>query len=63
MKKILIALNIVVWSLVSYGVAHAEVKKAPPTASKPAKKEVKKHKKFDVETVATTKPDTPVKKK
>ena len=63
MKKFLIALNIVVWSLVSYEVAHAEVKKAPATASKPAKKEVKKHKKFDGETVATTKPDTPVKKK
>jgi hypothetical protein len=63
MKKFLIALNLVIWSLVTYEVAHAEVKKAPPTASKPAKKEVKHHKKAEGTTMAGTKPDTaPVKK-
>ena len=63
MKKFLIALNIVVWSIVCVELAHAEVKKAPPTASKPAKKEVKHHKKFDGTEVAGTKPDTVAPKK
>jgi len=61
MKKFLIALNIVVWSLVCFEAAHAE------TAKKPAavKKEVKHHKKAEGTAVAGTKPDTvaPAKKK
>ena len=62
MKKFLIALNIVIWSLVGYEIAHAEVKKP---AAKPAavKKEVKHHKKFDGEKMADTKPDTVAPKK
>jgi hypothetical protein len=59
MKKFLIALNIVIWSIVCFEVAHAE------TAKKPAavKKEVKHHKKADGTKMAGTKPDTvPTKK-
>jgi len=61
MKKFLIALNIVVWSLVCFEMSHAETAKKPA----PAKKEVKHHKKLDGEKMADTKPDTvaPAKKK
>ena len=60
MKKFLIALNIVVWSIICFEVAHAEPAKKPAAV----KKEVKHHKKVDGTTVAGTKPDTtPAKKK
>jgi hypothetical protein len=60
MKKFLIVLNILIWSVVCFEVAHA----AEP-AKKPAavKKEVKHHKKAEGTKVAGTKPDTvPTKK-
>jgi hypothetical protein len=52
MKKFLIALNIVIWSLVSYQVAHAEavVKKVcreDPKTKKEVCKNVKTHKKVE----------------
>jgi hypothetical protein len=63
MKKFLIALNIVIWSLVCFEVAHAEPAKKPATV----KKEVKHHKKFEGTAVPTapTKPapKAPAKKK
>ena len=64
MKKFLIALNIVIWSIVCFQVAHAETPKKPVAEKKaPAKKEVKKHKKADGTKIADTKPDTvPAKK-
>jgi len=56
MKKFLIALNIVVWSIVCFEVAHAEPAKKPVAAKKaPAKKEVKHHKKFEGEAIPTKK--------
>jgi hypothetical protein len=59
MKKFLIVLNILIWSVVCFEVAHA----AEP-AKKPAvvKKEVKKHKKFEGEKVPEKAP-APAKKK
>jgi len=64
MKKFLIALNIVIWSIVCFQVAHAETpKKAVAEKKAPAKKEVKHHKKAEGTQVAGTKPDTlPAKK-
>jgi len=60
MKKFLIALNIVIWSVVCFEVAHAEPAKKPVAA----KKEVKHHKKFDGEKVPEKAPaKTPAKKK
>jgi hypothetical protein len=62
MKKFLIALNIVIWSLVCFEAAHAAEHAKAPT--KPAaKKEVKHHAKVDGTTVSGTKPDTVVAKK
>jgi hypothetical protein len=60
MKKFLIVLNILIWSVVCFEVAHA----AEP-AKKPAvvKKEVKHHKKADGTKMAGTKPDTAPAKK
>ena len=59
MKKFLIALNVVIWSLVSYQVAHAaDTKPAEKKQAAPAKKEVKKHKKAE----GTKVPDAPAKK-
>lgn len=58
MKKFLIALNIVIWSLVSYQVAHAADKPADKKPAATAKKEVKKHKKAE----GTKVPDAPAKK-
>ena len=53
MKKFLIALNLVIWSIVSYQVVHAaETKKACVKDAKTGKevcKEIKVHKKLDVE--------------
>ena len=63
MKKFLIALNIVIWSIVCFEVAHAEPAKKPAAKTATVKKEVKHHKKFDGETMATTKPDTVAPKK
>ena len=59
MKKFLIVLNILIWSVVCFEVAHA----AEP-AKKPAavKKEVKHHKKFEGEKVPEKAP-VPAKKK
>jgi len=53
MKKFLIALNIVIWSVVCLQVADAAEPAKKPVAEKkaPAKKEVKKHKKFEGEKV------------
>ena len=63
MKKFLIALNIVIWSLVCFEAAHAETAKKPVAEKKvPAKKEVKHHKKFDGEKVPEKAP-APAKKK
>jgi hypothetical protein len=63
MKKFLIVLNIVVWSIVCFEVAHAEPAKKPVAEKKaPAKKEVKHHKKFDGEKVPEKAP-APAKKK
>ena len=64
MKKFLIALNIVIWSIVCFQVAHAETPKKPVAEKKaPAKKEVKHHKKAEGIKVEGTKPDTvPAKK-
>jgi hypothetical protein len=65
MKKFLIALNLVIWSLVGYQVtAHAEVetKKACVKNEKTGKevcKQIKVHKKLEVEPV----PQAPAKKK
>jgi len=58
MKKFLIALNIVIWSIVCFEVAHAEPAKKPAAV----KKEVKHHKKFEGEKVPTA-PAKPVSKK
>jgi hypothetical protein len=63
MKKFLIALNIVIWSIVCFEVAHAEPAKKPVAKTAPAKKEVKKHKKFDGEAVPTAPAKAPAKKK
>ena len=64
MKKILIALNIAIWSLVCFEVAHAEPAKKPVAEKKaPAKKEVKHHKKFEGEKVPTAPTKAPAKKK
>ena len=63
MKKFLIALNIVIWSIVCFEVAHAEPAKKPVAKTAPAKKEIKHHKKFDGTSMAATKPDTVVPKK
>ena len=64
MKKFLIALNIVIWSIVCVQIAHAETPKKPVAEKKaPAKKEVKKHKKADGTKMAGTKPDTAPAKK
>jgi hypothetical protein len=65
MKKFLIALNIVVWSIVCVEVAHAETPKKPVAEkTAPAKKEVKHHKKFDGEKVPEKAPaKAPAKKK
>lgn len=60
MKKLLIVLNIAIWSLVCFEVAHAE------TAKKPAavKKEVKHHKKVEGTAVPEKAPaKAPAKKK
>jgi hypothetical protein len=63
MKKFLIALNIVIWSVVCFEIAHAEPAKKPVAEQKaPAKKEVKKHQKFDGEKVPEKAP-APAKKK
>ena len=59
MKKFLIALNIVIWSVVCFEVAHAEPAKKPAVV----KKEIKHHKKADGTKVAGTKPDTAPAKK
>jgi len=59
MKKFLIALNIVIWSIVCFEVAHAEPAKKPAAV----KKEVKHHKKAEGTTIAGTKPDTVAPKK
>ena len=58
MKKLLIVLNIAIWSLVCFEVAHAETKKPAVV-----KKEVKHHKKAEGTEVAGTKPDTVAPKK
>lgn len=59
MKKFLIALNIVIWSFVGYqATTYAAEPIKKPEASKPAKKEVKKHKKFE----GTKVPEKPTKK-
>jgi hypothetical protein len=58
MKKFLIALNIVIWSIVCFEVAHAEPAKKPAAV----KKEVKHHKKFEGEKVPTA-PAKPASKK
>ena len=64
MKKFLIALNIVVWSIVCIELVHAEPVKKPVAEKKaPVKKEVKKHKKFDGEAVPTAPAKAPAKKK
>jgi hypothetical protein len=64
MKKFLIALNIVIWSIVCFQVAHAETPKKPVAEKKAqAKKAVKKHKKAEGTKVAGTKPDTAPAKK
>ena len=47
MKKFLIALNIVIWSFVGYQTTAHAADPAKPAATKPAKKEVKKHKKVE----------------
>jgi hypothetical protein len=59
MKKFLIALNIVVWSIVCFEVAHAEPAKKPAAV----KKEVKHHKKFEGEKVPPAPAKAPAKKK
>jgi hypothetical protein len=59
MKKFLIALNVVIWSIVCFEVAHAEPAKKPAAV----KKEVKHHKKAEGTQVAGTKPDTVAPKK
>ena len=64
MKKILIALNIIIWSLVSYELAYAEAvtQKVCHTDAKTKKevcKVIKTHKKVE----GTMVPEAPVKKK
>jgi hypothetical protein len=59
MKKILALLIVAVFA----STAIAADKKEPAKKPVAAKKEVKKHKKFDGEKVEGTKPDTPAKKK
>jgi hypothetical protein len=62
MKKLLIAFCVVIWSIVAIEVAHAETAKKPVAEKKaPAKKEVKKHKKFEGEKVPEKAP-VPAKK-
>ena len=63
MKKFLIALNIVIWSIVGCELAHAEPAKKPVAKTAPAKKVVKHHAKFDGTSMAATKPDTVALKK
>jgi hypothetical protein len=64
MKKFLIALNIVIWSIICVELVHAEPAKKPVAEKKaPAKKEVKHHKKAEGTEVAGTKPDTVTPKK
>ena len=64
MKKFLIALNIVIWSIVCVELAHAEPAKKPVAEKKaPANKEVKHHKKFEGEKVPTAPAKAPAKKK
>ena len=59
MKKFLIALNLVIWSIVSYQVVHAaETKKACVKNEKTGKevcKQIKVHKKLEVEPTKDTK--------
>jgi hypothetical protein len=76
MKKFLIALNIVVWSIVGLELAYGEsakpvaesAKQAKPAKSESTKKsatkkEVKKHQKFEGTAVPTAPAKTPAKKK
>ena len=64
MKKFLIALNLVIWSIVCVELAHSEPAKKPVAEKKaPAKKEVKHHKKAEGTEIAGTKPDTVAPKK
>lgn len=60
MKKLLVLLLIAVFA---GPVMSVEKTKEPVKKTAPAKKEVKKHKKFDGQKVEGTKPDTPAKKK
>jgi hypothetical protein len=65
MKKFLIALNIVIWSLVGYQTAYAaDAKKADVAKADTAKKKVKKHKKVEGTKVPEKAPaKTPANKK
>ena len=66
MKKILGILLVLVFANSAFATLPPNPdggKKASAKKETPAKKEVKKHKKFDGEKVEGTKPDTPTKKK